>query len=286
MQRFASPSSRLFQHRRTLRALGVFVCLVLGGLAHPAAARPAGGLPAGQWTTFANGDDILSLTLEGGTMWAGTRSGGVVRWDLASGAYRQYLRPQDPIAGNTVRDIAVGPDGRKWLGTDAGLTMYAEGDPTTSADDAWHTFNVANTAGGLSSNDIRALVVDGNLVWVGMAQVWDAELGTWSGGGVGRLDTRGTQTPTDDTWAPIATFASTYKRTPDGTETFGLVSDNVNDIALTASGDLWVATSPHWGLEKTADPDEPPTWSRMHGGVSFLDTKGTPSPTDEPSCKR
>lgn len=281
MQRFASPSSRLFQHRRTLRALGVFVCLVLGGLAHPAAARPAGGLPAGQWTTFANGDDILSLTLEGGTMWAGTRSGGVVRWDLASGAYRQYLRPQDPIAGNTVRDIAVGPDGRKWLGTDAGLTMYAEGDPTTSADDAWHTFNVANTAGGLSSNDIRALVVDGNLVWVGMAQVWDAELGTWSGGGVGRLDTRGTQTPTDDTWAPIATFASTYKRTPDGTETFGLVSDNVNDIALTASGDLWVATSPHWGLEKTADPDEPPTWSRMHGGVSFLDTKGTPSPTDD-----
>jgi hypothetical protein len=50
---------------------------------------------------------------------------------------------------------------------------------------------------------------------------------------------------------------------------------------LTPTGNLWIATSPHWSLEKSVNPEEPSTWSRIHGGVSYLDTKGTAARTDD-----
>jgi sugar lactone lactonase YvrE len=239
--------------------------------------------PRGAWTTFANGDDVLSLALalDGSVLWSGTRSGGLVRWDRETGEYRQFLKPQDPLPDNTVHDIAVAPDGRLWLATELGLTVYDEASPDDPADDKWYTYTQENTAGGLPSNDLRAVAVSGELVWVGGHQIWNTMTGAWEGGGVGRLDTRGTAALDDDQWSEITTFAGTYYLAPDGSEFVGLVSDNINDIAVTESGDIWVATSQHWRLTPHVDPDQPPVWSRMHGGLSHLDTKGTVDGADD-----
>lgn len=262
----------------------VFALLCLVGLrAHdgPAMGASAQDVRAGRWETIANGDDILVLAGEGDVLWAGTRAGGLVRWNAADGRYVQYLRPQDPLGGNTVTDIAIDADGRKWLATDGGLTMLDDKGTADRADDVWRTYTAEATYGGLPSDDVRTVAVDGALVWVGTAQVWNPETGAYEGGGLARLDTKGTSATADDTWMPPATFADTITPAPDGTQDLGLVSDNVTDLVVTADRRLWVATAPHWLYEKPPVPELEARWGRRHGGISFLDTKGTVDPSDD-----
>ncbi len=244
------------------------------------ASGPA-ALPVGAWRTFASGDDVLALGVESGTLWAGTRGGGLVRWDTTTGGYTQYLRPQDPLGGNTVYDIAIDARGRKWLATSGGLTVLDDRGTADLADDVWRTYLRSNTHGGLPSDDVRAVVVDGDRVWVGGVQSWDPTKEEWAGGGLGRLDTRGTPETSDDVWAAVATFESTYRKQLDGTVRLGLVSDNINDLLLLPNGNLWIATSRHWRLERSADPDAARRWTQVHGGLSYLETKGTADTADD-----
>ncbi len=99
--------------------------------------QPSSPLTGG-WITIANGDDVRTLTREGDFIWAGTYAGGAVRWDPATGTYIQYLRPQVPLAGNQVRDIAVDSAGNRWFATNRGLSRQAP-------DDTWTTFRLDNT---------------------------------------------------------------------------------------------------------------------------------------------
>jgi len=248
---------------------------VAGAAVHPAA------LPTGRWEVFASGDDILCLAREGDLLWAGTRAGGLIRWDTGDGSHVQYLRPQDPLGGNTINGIAVDADGRKWLATDNGLTMFDDAGTPERADDTWRTYTRENTQGGLPSDDVRAVAVDGELVWVGAAQVWNHDTEGWEGGGFGRLDTKGTPATADDTWMPPATYANTVKRGPDGSRRLGLVSDNVTALVVTADRKLWVATGPQWLFEKPPVPELEARWGRRHGGISHVDTRGTTDPTDD-----
>jgi ligand-binding sensor domain-containing protein len=249
--------------------------------AAPQAAPRAVMPPVGRWRTYANGDDVLALALQGNVVWSGTRAGGLVRWESGQPGYRQLLRPQDPLAGNSVRDIAIDGQGRKWLATDGGLTMLDDRGTAASADDLWRSYTRAGTNGALPSDDVRAVVVDGTRVWVGTAQVHDLATDAWSGGGLGMLDTKGTERTDDDTWAAPASFESTIRRNLDGTSVLGLVSDNILDLARTPAGNLWVATEPHWKKEPPADPNQAPVWTLVHGGLSFRDTRGTPDPADD-----
>lgn len=239
-------------------------------------------LPSGHWTTFAHGNDILALQGQGDLLWAGARMGGLLRWDLPTGSYRQYLRPQNPLAGNTVRDIAIDAAGRKWLATDRGLTMFDDASTADMADDRWFSYTVENTAGGLPSPDVRALVWDGPNLWVGTWQVWDAAKGEWRGGGLARLETQGTADHSDDVWSVPMTFAATYRAELNGEERPGLVSDNINDLALAKDGDLWIAAAPHWLFTKGPNEEEPDkVWVRVHGGLSRLETTGTADRKDD-----
>ncbi len=275
-----------YVHLRNARllALGIAAGLVaLGsvtsGSAGTSVAAPA-ELPVGAWTTFANGDDILNLAWDDGVLWAGTRAGGLVRWQ--DGTAERYLRPQSPIGGNTVYDVEVDQDGRVWLATNGGLSVLADGGTATKADDIWHTYTIDNTFSGLPSDEVRAIAVDGATVWVGSSQIQDPITEEWSGGGLARLDTKGTATQTDDTWAPVQSFESTYFSSPTGDDKVGLVSDTINDIAVNSAGNVWVATSPHWRLERQQVGEETRTiWTRGHGGISYVDTKGTFDPADD-----
>jgi hypothetical protein len=230
---------------------------------------PAPAALPGRWHTFANGDDVLSLAAGDGVLWAGTRAGGLVRWDAATGEYLQFLAPQTPLGGNTVHDVALAPDGRLWAATNGGLTVLDDMGTESPADDVWLTYVRANTFGGMPSDDVRSVALDGSTVWVAGVQEWDARSREWRGGGLGRLDTRGTATTSDDVWMSPATFETTRRVAPDGTVTLGLVSDNILDIQLVTDG-LWVATSAHWRLERTADPTAPSTWQQIHGGMSHI----------------
>ncbi|MFQ5460581.1 MAG: two-component regulator propeller domain-containing protein, partial [Anaerolineae bacterium] len=190
--------------------------------------------------------------------------------------YVQYLRPQDPLAANTVRDIVVDSAGRKWLATAAGLTVFDDAGTPARDDDEWRTFTVANTFGGLPSDDVWALALQGSSIWVGTHQVPDMATKAWSGGGLGRLDGADTWDTADDAWLPIATYSSTRHTRPDATEVLGLVSDNIDDLVLTPQGRLWVATVRHRLLDTDAG-----TWPAVHGGISALDTQGTADPGDD-----
>jgi hypothetical protein len=260
-------------------ALGLAAASLAGGAA---GAEPQAGVPSGLWRTFANGDDVLALALQGKVLWAGTRAGGLVRWDPAAGTYTQFLRPQDPLAGNTVVDIALDGAGRKWLATDGGLTLFDDKGTADRGDDLWRSYTKANTFSGLPSDLVRAVAVQGDRVWVGTEQVQDPTTGAWAGGGLAQLSTNGTPDITaDDVWAPVTTFEGTLKRQPDGTQKMGMVSDNVLDLLVTPKGNLWVATGPHRRLENQANPDAPKVWSRVHGGLTYRDTRGTPDPADD-----
>jgi ligand-binding sensor domain-containing protein len=237
----------------------------------------AADLPVGEWETIANGDDILDLVWQDGIIWAGTRAGGLLRWDSTDGSYSQYLAPQHPLASNTIRDLALDAGGRLWMATNRGLSVLDDAGTAAKDDDVWQTYTRENTAGGLPSDDLHALAIDGPVIWVGGAQVQDRASGAWRDGGLGHLDTQGTEDPDDDQWSEVVTYRDTLIGAPDGSERLGLVSDNINALALSKNGQLWVATSPHWVLAPAADPDDPPQWQRVHGGISFLDTKGTPS---------
>ena len=211
------------------------ILLVLALAPREAAGRPDG--PA--WLTLANGDDVRRLTRAGDTIWAATYAGGAVHWD-ARGGYRQYLYPQEGLASNDVRAVAV-HDGHTWFATTRGLSAL-------SASGQWTTYTTASTAGGLPSNDVTALASapDGSL-WVGAQQQWDGR--AWGGGGVARLK--------DGAWQAY-------------TPSEGLATTNVTDVAVTPSGQVWVVGQPYRVWVPPTDV-APGYWQANGGGASVFD---------------
>jgi len=185
----------------------ILACLALiSGLVPALAGGVASDAPvvqaqAGTWTTYANGDNVVALAIDGHYLWAATYGGGVVRWDITDGSYVQYLYPQSGLASNDVRAIAIDEAGRVWVGTDRGVSVF-DGS-------AWTTYNVDNS--GLACDEINAIAVDGD------GRVW---FGT-GGGGVSVFD--------GITW-------TTYNE-----DNSGLFCDNVTAIAIDASGNAWFA---------------------------------------------
>jgi ligand-binding sensor domain-containing protein len=250
--------------------------------AFTALASPAAAVLEGDWYTYANGDDILCLKVEGDILWAGTRGGGVVRWNSVERSFVQYLRPQDGLVGNIVHDVDIDEQGNQWFATDLGVSVLDDGGTAERADDRWHSYTRQNTGGGLPSNDARAVAIDqGGIVWLGTAQFWDRELGAWRGGGLTQLDTRRTLDSADDVWVHTYTFANTQNRSADYRLQLGLVSDNVSAIVAAPGPIVWVGTQPHWLLESGVAPGSPPRWARTYGGLSRVDTRGTTEVKDD-----
>jgi ligand-binding sensor domain-containing protein len=82
-------------------------------------------------------DLLNAVAVDGNRIWIGYPDDGVSRWDL--GADRQPLTSDDrwvqftdtpvggnPLIGNRVKRIVRGPDGRIWIGTTAGLSIFTD----------------------------------------------------------------------------------------------------------------------------------------------------------------
>ena len=105
-----------------------------------------------------------------GDIWAATRFGGAVRWNIAGG-FTRYLFPQDGIGGNEVVFTAVDPSGRVWCATlEGGVSVYDGA--------GWVVYDTENS--GLSHNNVNGIAF-------GKAgEIWLATLG----GGVSMFDGR------------------------------------------------------------------------------------------------
>ncbi|MFN8475490.1 MAG: two-component regulator propeller domain-containing protein [Anaerolineae bacterium] len=134
-----------YMPRVAFHAMRVLIAPVIALLlvsSDPASAETGSVVLSGQWETIANGNNIWSLAKDGpNTLWAGTRGGGVVKWDisdLSHPTYQQYLYPQTGLASNEVRSVAVDAQGNRWFATDRGLSRLG-------ADNQWATFTLSNT---------------------------------------------------------------------------------------------------------------------------------------------
>ncbi len=237
------------------RAMLVALLMSLGLLAVGAGATTAAPAGTAQWTTYANGDDIWDLAFEGDTIvWAATRGGGVIRWDLADLARPtpiQFLAPQSGLPGNVVRALLVDNRNFKWFATNKGLARLApNGD--------WLVLTQASTNGRLPADTLTALALQGNILWVGGQQAWSPTDHKWLGGGFARLDIA-SDTPTIlDTWSTAS-------------HNDALPSNNVTDIAVDpATNDVWLTFRP--GLESIdPTPERPNTFFRdRYGGIAVV----------------
>ncbi len=261
MKRFFRPGGRPWL--ACLLAGLALLTLVAAGTSPTAGATPT-RQGNSDWFTFANGDDVWSLALEGpNTLWAGTRGGGVVRWDLSdlnNPQPQQYLYPQSGLASNIVRKVAVDQYGHKWFATDRGLTRL-------SASGEWLTFTRESTANKLPSNVVTALGRQGSNLWVGLQQVWNPNAvgtgqGKWEGGGFVRIDL--SHEP------PLVMESWNADDNPDE-----VASNNVTDIAVDDSnGDVWITMR---NDEQNVDPtpERPSQFFKTRpGGVTAVHTQG------------
>ena len=243
-----------WRHGLPLVAILAALIIVAAG-SQPAGLQAAPGQDTSGWTTYANGDDIWDLAFEGDTLvWAATRGGGVVRWDLADLAHptaTQFLAPQSGLPGNVVRAVVVDNRNFKWFATNKGLARLApNGD--------WLVLTQASTNGRLPADTLTALALQGNTLWVGGQQTWSPNDHKWLGGGFARLDIA-SDTPTIlNTWSTAS-------------HNDALPSDNVTDIAVDlTTNDVWLTFRP--GLESIdPTPDRPNTFFRdRYGGIAVV----------------
>jgi len=191
--------------------------------------------------------DITGLhAIDDDTVWVATTDAGIVHVD---GALTTLHTTDDGLPSNDVRDVSVGPDGRAWAVTVAGLAAQGGG--------YWLAVDASNSP--LATNDLTSVAVDANgRVHVGTAASGlysfdPSELepnAAWTHVGAGPLlpsnavhevvadPTGGLWIGTDGGLTHLLDGASATWNVADG----ALPSDEVLAIALGGSGRVWVGT--------------------------------------------
>ena len=106
---------------------------------------------------------------EDGNLWVATEGDGLVRLDISTGESVVYKHiPTDPhsISSNFVRTISIDIEGRLWVGTFNGLSIFQNGHFTNIYSDPF-------SQGSLSQSSVRCITRDSQ------GGMW---LGTWLGG--------------------------------------------------------------------------------------------------------
>lgn len=174
------------------------------------------------WVTYASGDDIMALVSDGTAIWAGSVGGGLTQWDLSALRAVRHT-PQTGFPLTTVTALAVEPT----TGVIFALAddRVAIGDPTgwraVTLDDLRTRPGVTIAAGARLT--AVAAAPGSTVVWLGLTLPEDDNLPR-TAGAVVRYD-----------WA--ADVAQVISR-----DSAGMPVPVVNDIALGADGEVWLAT--------------------------------------------
>ncbi len=119
---------------------------------------PQLGLPQGkpgEWQTLTNGNFVNDLVVAGDDVWAAT-SGGVVRWNTASGTYRKYTTA-DGLVDNSAIEIVRDTRGNIWAASAGDGVSRFNGE---------HWLRI-NTQNWLLSDDIITIAADAQgSVWI------------------------------------------------------------------------------------------------------------------------
>lgn len=242
----------------------------------PASAQSAGAGPLptdGRWTTFASGDRIQRIERDGDEAWAATESGGVVRWNLRTASFKQYLAPQDGLRSNRVFDVEKAPDGTIWAATERGLSFLPPGAP------GFQTLTPAESP-GMPARVVTALEPgpDGTL-WVGFAQEWDPALynpkaradGAFKPGGLARFQ------PATGAWDKV--FHAETERVGGVDRYKNVPSENITELTYNEDGSiLWIGTRQFLVYDQNACGDNecmaaPGYWVNAGGGLAAYDGK-------------
>lgn len=189
------------------------------------------GLAENRTTSVATGLD--------GSIWVGTASAGVSRYD---GVTWQTFTTADGLPGNAVRDLVVAADGAVWVATSNGIGRY-DGR-------RWFSYNRSRTLLQLPSNNVTslALAADGVTIYAGTSEgVVQFNGRSWTS-----LTQIGSEavntvrdvviTPDGRLWAATQGGLSVYdgSRWQLFTRTDGLASDDVRTLAANADGSVWL----------------------------------------------
>ncbi len=165
--------------------------------------------PAGTWTRHACADCIVDIDAGPDSIWAGTASGGIVRWSADSGSYERWTRAEG-LPGEYAFAIAAAPDGEVWAMT-GHLSPLARGPEALAhfrPGAGWAQVPLPDWFGSAHQ---RGMDADAETVWIAT-----------SGG--------------------LALFAAgAWSRV--GTSDGALPSDDVHDVAIAPDGTVWAGTA-------------------------------------------
>ena len=193
-------------------------------------------------------DDPFALAIDTANVkWLGCRGTGLFSFDGTT--WTSYTTSTSGLPHNYINCIKIAPDGKKWIGTNGGVTVF---DGTT-----WTTYTVASS--DLPNNTVRGIDFDqfGN-VWLatfgGLAKFNGTTWINYTTSGTGlpsskiysiaidSYDTKWVGTYTGiaklsgTTWTTLSSFVSAPY-------------NYINDINFDAAGDAWFATQGHSLLE-------------------------------------
>ncbi|MEW6609341.1 MAG: hypothetical protein AB1414_18170, partial [bacterium] len=142
----------------------------------------------GSWTTFTRensglvNNGVESIAVDGKYIWFGIKYYGVSRYDKETGSWTTFNKENSGLASNKISSIAVdekyiwfGSRYSDYVGENRGVSRY---DKETGS---WTTFPQHN--GGLVSNHIHSIAVDGKYIWFGTGDGvsrYDKETGSWT----------------------------------------------------------------------------------------------------------
>ena len=138
----------------------------------PARTRPVSGESQGDISYIYEEEKLLDLQYEKhsnyklitaiiedmeGNIWFGTWGAGIIKYDPTSFATKVIAQG---LSSNNISALCVDNDGKLWIGTDKGITIY---DPQQE-----NTLHILNTENGLISDNIKCMTSAlKNEVWVG-----------------------------------------------------------------------------------------------------------------------
>ncbi len=105
-------------------------------------------------------NNVNAIAGENDNIWIGTFENGIVQKDKSGNTINTYSNTSADLTDNHINCIAIHNNGKKWIGTDKGISIFdgVEWDSITKED-------------GLSSNKIKSiLITEDNQIWVGSDQ--------------------------------------------------------------------------------------------------------------------